>query len=722
MKLPVLPVYYYRDHFVEMLTFVGKTYGAILTGDHRDFIARFEGLSKDAQCLFIRMVNRQGAIFNRALFKYPEISDLDAAVCELTACGHARPICADDYGRFLACLPKDVLLAAAKAADLKDVRKSWAKPKLADYFLAQVPFATATQHCGGDDFVALDNTGAVEFLLYLYFGKTEHSLKSFALRDLGIVSTNQATSFSARFADADEARACFHYSQVLDRLEVRSPGMYDRAADDVLNGPPCASDYAAELRSRAACQAGQYFEKSGDGHRAERLYRAGTSPGCRERLVRLRYSVGDKADAAVLLQEMIDDPASDGELVFATDFYARKFGGRRTGACTELLRAGSTIVVDDTYRGNPEAGVAGVMRRQGFEVFFAENLLWHGLFGLLFWDELFESGQLHSGFDWVPHCLKDKSFGRQFASEIDSKLRAVREGGAFNLLLKTVAARWGRLNGVFAWDHVDVDALRLLLAGAAPDGVASILRAMCEDFRNMRDGFPDLMLARDGAVTFMEIKAEGDVIRRNQLTRLRQLENAGIAATIGRVDYRFDPEQDYVVVDIETTGSWSSGDRVTEIGAVKIRNHQVVGEWQSLVNPQRAIPGKIVQLTGITNEMVRDAPLFAEIADRFMAFMGDGIFVAHNVNFDYGFLAYEYERLERRFRFPKLCTCAGMRRRYPGEKSYGLANLSRVFGINLKNHHRALSDARAASHLLNLINTKRAEEAGQAAQIQDEAA
>jgi hypothetical protein len=128
----------------------------------------------------------------------------------------------------------------------------------------------------------------------------------------------------------------------------------------------------------------------------------------------------------------------------------------------------------------------------------------------------------------------------------------------------------------------------------------------------MRDGFPDLMLEKDGTVSFMQIKAEGDVIRRNQLTRLRQLGNAGIRAEIGRVDYRFDPEQDYVVVDVETTGSWASGDRITEIGAVKIRNHQVVDEWHSLLNPQRTIPARITQITNITNEMVRDAPIFSE--------------------------------------------------------------------------------------------------------------
>ncbi|WGR90960.1 3'-5' exonuclease [Bradyrhizobium sp. ISRA435] len=95
-------------------------------------------------------------------------------------------------------------------------------------------------------------------------------------------------------------------------------------------------------------------------------------------------------------------------------------------------------------------------------------------------------------------------------------------------------------------------------------------------------------------------------------------------------------------------------------------------------------PAKIVELTGITNQMVRDAPVFYEIADSFMAFMGDGIFVAHNVNFDDGFLSYEYERVERRFRFPKLCTCVGMRRRYPGHKSYGLGKLCAIYDIELQ--------------------------------------
>ncbi|MCK1757654.1 VRR-NUC domain-containing protein [Bradyrhizobium sp. 137] len=709
-KLPQLPVYYYLDHFAEMLGFVERTYAPVLGPEHHAFIGRFEGLSRDARCLLVRMINRRGAIFNRSLFNYPEIDDVERAASDLTAAGQARELGEGDYAVFVSCLPKDVLVTGAQAAGRGDVRKSWSKPKFIEYYLERIPFSVAAQHCGARNFIALDGTRPIEFLLYLYFGKTEVDLKNFALRDLGILRTNQETSFSARFTDAEEALASFHYSQVLDSLEDGSEAAHRRAAIDVLGGPACTTEFAADLRSRAAHQTGFFFEKAGESDLARQLYRAEPSPDCNARLVRLLYNTGDKAEAEALLQGMIEDPASDGEHLFATDFYARKFGGRRTGIYTELLRSGRTIGVDDTHRGNPEAGVAGVLRREGIKVFFTENVLWHSLFGLLFWDELFESTRMPSGFDWLPHCLKDRSFRRLFAATIDEKLAVIASGSALPLILRTVAARWGRPNGMFSWDHVQVEALRALLEGSDPAGIASILGSMCDDFRGMRDGFPDLMLVQDDKASFMEVKAEGDVFRRNQLTRLRQLGDAGIVAEIGRVDYRFDPEQDYVVVDIETTGSWSNGDRITEIGAVKVRNHQVVDEWHSLLNPQRSIPAKIVQLTGITNEMVRDAPLFAEVADSFMQFMADGIFVAHNVSFDYGFLSYEFERIGRRFRFPKLCTCAGMRRRYPGHKSYGLGKLCGIYGISLDNHHRALCDARASAQLLNLINQKRSAE------------
>ena len=150
---------------------------------------------------------------------------------------------------------------------------------------------------------------------------------------------------------------------------------------------------------------------------------------------------------------MIDDPASDDEFMFASDFYARKFGGQRTGACTALLRAGSTITVDDAWRGNPEAGVAGLLRRQGHKVYHTENTLWHCLFGLLFWDELFETGQLHSGFDGCLKSLKNKTFMRAFGPKIQSKLTSTVRTGRRSRLSCAASPPAGRSPmGYSAWD------------------------------------------------------------------------------------------------------------------------------------------------------------------------------------------------------------------------------------------------------------------------------
>jgi len=217
------------------------------------------------------------------------------------------------------------------------------------------------------------------------------------------------------------------------------------------------------------------------------------------------------------------------------------------------------------------------------------------------------------------------------------------------------------------------------------------------------------MVINDDVCRFIEIKADGDVIRKHQLTRIRQLRAAGFQADIIKVNWTIVPNQTYVVVDVETTGGRPGLHRITEIGAVKIQNGEIIDEWSSLINPQRSIPANITRITNITNEMVMNAPVFAEIADSFADFMGDAIFAAHNVNFDYGFIKAEFEMIDRRFRHPKICTCSSMRKLYPGHASYSLKNLSREFQIDLKSHHRALCDAKAAAQLLFLINAKRLE-------------
>ena len=173
------------------------------------------------------------------------------------------------------------------------------------------------------------------------------------------------------------------------------------------------------------------------------------------------------------------------------------------------------------------------------------------------------------------------------------------EGRALDIVRETTLNHAGDDNGIVWWhDTLGVLMTQLLMA-APPQAVRGVLERLTEDFYGLRDGFPDLMLTRDGQIRFIEIKAEGDQVRRNQLARLNLLKSLGFEADICKVKYRVYPNQTYVVVDVETTGGRPPNDRVTEIGAVKIRGGQVVGEWQSLINPQRHIPSFITQQTGI---------------------------------------------------------------------------------------------------------------------------
>ena len=160
---------------------------------------------------------------------------------------------------------------------------------------------------------------------------------------------------------------------------------------------------------------------------------------------------------------------------------------------------------------------------------------------------------------------------------------------------------------------------------------------------------------------------------------------------------------DYAIVDIETTGGNAGGSRITEIAVIIHNGKEVTDRWETLVNPQQHIPLYITALTGISNEMVYEAPLFQDIAKELFNLLSNRIFVAHNVNFDYSFVRHQLEEAGFKFTAPKLCTVRAARKIKPGLPSYSLGNLCRFLDISLENRHRAGSDADATAVLLSLL-------------------
>lgn len=165
-------------------------------------------------------------------------------------------------------------------------------------------------------------------------------------------------------------------------------------------------------------------------------------------------------------------------------------------------------------------------------------------------------------------------------------------------------------------------------------------------------------------------------------------------------------ETDYVVLDFETTGAKCPPCRVTEIGAYRIEKGKITEKFHTLINPETDIPIFITQLTGITNEMVKTAPKFREIAVDFLSFIGDAVLVAHNASFDIRFLNHEISKIYDGYKVanPHLCTVQLSRRLVPHIENHKLNTVAEYFRVNLENHHRASHDAHATAKIfVNLL-------------------
>ena len=174
-----------------------------------------------------------------------------------------------------------------------------------------------------------------------------------------------------------------------------------------------------------------------------------------------------------------------------------------------------------------------------------------------------------------------------------------------------------------------------------------------------------------------------------------------------------DFDTEFVVFDIETTGLKPDREEITEIGAVKIKNREIVDRFQTFVNPRKPIPPNITELTGITDDMVKDAPFICDAIKDFYAFCGDAVLVAHNASFDTSFIKIAAERNELEYNFTVLDTLELARCTVEGTKNYKLDTLTKHFNVKLTNHHRAIDDAAATGEvfleLLKILEEKGAD-------------
>jgi DNA polymerase-3 subunit epsilon len=159
----------------------------------------------------------------------------------------------------------------------------------------------------------------------------------------------------------------------------------------------------------------------------------------------------------------------------------------------------------------------------------------------------------------------------------------------------------------------------------------------------------------------------------------------------------------FAIVDIETTGGNASQGSITEIAILIFDGNNIIDQFHTLVNPMQPIPLFIEKLTGISDRMVSKAPKFAEIAKDVFDLLNDKIFVAHNVNFDFSFIAHQLNQHGFKLQSRKLCTVRLSHKIFENLPSYSLGNLCRSLNIPIENRHRAMGDASATTKLFSKL-------------------
>ncbi|MBH0050038.1 exonuclease domain-containing protein [Pseudoalteromonas sp. SWYJZ19] len=715
-----LPAKYYLAHFRELIEFVTSKCMHLLEPKHSEFINKINQLDEQSQCMLARVYSRKPYLVQAQSLNYEEITSPHQAIYTLKKAGILFEPNEQHYSQLLAHLTKPALLELlSNYPDQISFKKSAAKGALVDIareFFKACPHELAPLY---SQYVINNRSDYYEYFEFLFAGKLSggdvNHQNRFVMRDLGLTATREGHSESlSRFETLDEAQSNY----LLNRYRLAFKNITDES-DYVALAPQVLMQaahgaIAVALKNKLLVRLYRQL-KAVDSELAFSLLEGCVDDSeAQEIQIREQYRLGNKEWVKARLEAIIENPLTDDLLYFADDFLMRKFNKKTRSRLSAMLSDTQCVLeIDELYRGEVEQGVNDYYTRQGMAVFNTENTLWQSLFGLVFWHELFVESPYPpcNEFDIYPQVLRLGNFYEAQQTQIDERLAQCQTSQALlNLVCKNAAQYFDQPNGLFRWHQELLQPLEALILNSPHEALITHLTNMSKHYLQLKDGYPDLMVINNGKVHFEEVKAPGDKLRRNQLTTIDNLKNVGFEVHITAVKWFVDPNRIYSVVDIETTGGLKGGNRITEIGLVKVQHGKVIDTWTTLVNPQRHIPGFITSLTGISDSMVRNAPVFAEIAQPLLDKLAGSIFVAHNVNFDYGFIKKECEMAGHFFKMPKMCTVVESRKAFKGLKSYSLGNLSSHFNLNLTSHHRALADATATAELLLLIQQSQSSE------------
>ena len=552
-----LPPKYYLEYFNYVLDFVQEKYRHILNEGEWRFLRKYYCLSEDAQCLFIRFANRRGLFFRVNKLSYSELTDIPALLNELLEREFIENLNSEKHQTFskemLSVLNSKELveqfskLLTEKKATYKKLKKEeLVEAILQDFELEQIvevlnKFEPIIKVCFEYE---------VTFMKFLFFGNRYLDMTEFVMRDMGLVQfeNHDDDKLVARFntrKDAEDKWLITDQNDLFSQLKDTAPALdvYDwfmNFADSVDD----LSEVAKPSYERLIIKVATFLEKSKLLDEALLVYRLTEQVPSRERQVRTLQKLNHIDEAFSLCQQMIEYPKNADEKFYAIDFLNKLNTKKRTKkSTTSWLHQADSITVSIDFRHQVEMGVVDYYHQEGKLAVFSENHLWRAIFGLVFWDIVFDPSLVafHHPFQRRPSDLYLPDFYEKRKDLIISHLETFADVQDLLVYMgERYESKFGIANPFVVW----LEEIWLIVRKAVEliefNAMKQILHEMSKNLVEHLRGFPDLFMWDDvsGEYCFVEVKSPTDNLSNQQLSWLQYFQEIGVNAKVLRVYWR----------------------------------------------------------------------------------------------------------------------------------------------------------------------------------------
>ncbi len=549
-----LPPKYYHDYFGYVLDFVRKMYSGVLNEQELLFLEKYSDLSEDAQCLFIRFSNRSKSFFRIQSLSYSEIGDIPAVLEELLEKEFIESLCDSHTPRAgeimdLFTKPEHLYFTRLLQPEVMP-SKNIKKPDLVRWLLFEYDFKTLLEIiCETEQVVKVRYEVEVMMMKFLFFGNRNADMTEFVIRDLGHVRFQSfdvehlAIQFETR-KDVDDTLMISLMKETFDYIKHELPPeeVYDWFMNWEAGVSGNLSPKALPSYHLFVLRVGAWLERKKLTSQALTAYQLTNDPPSRERRVRLLYNLGETDEALALCEEISENPKNADERYFWQDFHERIINKKKRTIkrTTQALKSAHAIEVPLTYRYQVELGAIHFYREQGFQAFFSENEPWRSLFGLLFWDIIYDTNvkTIHNPLQRIPSDFFLPDFYYKRSVQLKERMESADSREAIEKIVrKTYEEKFGTTNVLVSWYDGSLEKVLTLVSLLTPVQIHAILLEIAYNLRENTRGFPDLLVWNEDEYAFIEIKSPTDHLSSRQLHWQHFFAEHGVQSRIVRVNW-----------------------------------------------------------------------------------------------------------------------------------------------------------------------------------------